>query len=201
MYIAYVADIFEKYPKAIPKEVSVPFEEALLNVCGTVQGVESALERSLTHVFEPGACSAMGKMKAKLNQFGRANEFSDKLKDLQAKINDGINHVHDLIGMLCNSLKVDEIKTYVSSKFDALQSALDNVATAQQVDKNHTILASKIGEVKSEVGEVKSTVLKMTVNAPEVTVHHSSILLPVLLLHWTSTPRTKKGNPPLQKGS
>ncbi len=37
MYIAYVADIFDKYPETIPTKVSVPFIDTLCIVRDTIQ--------------------------------------------------------------------------------------------------------------------------------------------------------------------
>ncbi len=129
-HIAHVEDICKRNPGTIPTEVSAPFENTLLNVCRTVQDVESALEKPLSSVFEPGASSAMGNVIPKGNQFRRANKFNDKLKAVQSRIDKEITQVAHLIGMLCSSLKVEEIGNTVTSELDGARSTIDEMQSA-----------------------------------------------------------------------
>ncbi len=56
------------------------------------------MDKSVSGVFGGGASSGAESKRRKLSQFVRATEFNDKLKALQAKIDNSISLVHHLIG-------------------------------------------------------------------------------------------------------
>ncbi len=105
--------------EANPEEVSDVFSDIHFNVSSTVQSTESAIDQSLSPVFEQCESS----MKLMLTRIERANKFNVQLKAMQSKVYNRINQFQQLTGMLWNSLKMEDIRT----SMDAVQSIIDKM--------------------------------------------------------------------------
>ncbi len=176
--IKVVDSIVEKHPGAVPKDICALFNWTFQNVCSTLEGAISTMDKSLSKAFGPGGSSRIGSKMHKLKQFGRANEFHDELKALQSKIDISISLLHDLIGVLSTAVKAEENKAFFASKIGEVQSTLDEKQTIvaakidgvqSTLDEKQTIMAAKIDEVQSTlycVAEKSQEVYTPEINAP-----------------------------------
>ncbi len=150
-----VENIVKKYPGALPGDISGLFNGTFLNVCSTLEGAKSTMDKSLSRVFGPGASSRMRNKRLKGSQVMRANEFNDELKALKSNIDNSISLLHGLFGVLSNCVKAEENRAFVALKIDEVQMT---------VDENRTMLLS-IMALRDMVDNAKE-VYSPVINAP-----------------------------------
>ncbi len=138
------------------------------------------MDNSLSSAFAPESSS--GKRRRK--QFTRANKFHDELKALQTKINNSVNHLQHLVGVLSSALMVEENRTCVTSRIDEVRLSLD---------EQQTITAARIDGVLS-------TLQAMAQNVREVFCPSFLAPVPSHTITLDFDAKDEEGNPTTPEG-